>query len=123
MSTAKPATQPTTSSEQTYFRSFDTGEGKYSIYDVIYTCPKSGSLLEVYHEREPLKARNAYQWKKLFDSRSSTTSWPYGSGVWAMKEWIVPSLKDENIVSMCEGNTNLFWAERLGRQLLSRTWA
>ena len=102
---------------QTYFRSFDSGEGKYSIYDVIYTCPKSGSLLEVYHEREPLRTRNAYQWKKLFDSRSSTTSWPYGSGVWAMKEWVVPSLKDENIVSMCEGNTNLFWAERLGRQL------
>lgn len=112
-------TQPADSETdaQTYFRSFDTGEGKYSIYDVIYTCPKSGSLLEVYHEREPLRARNAYQWKKLFDSRSSTTKWPYGSGVWAMKEWIVPSLRDENIVSMCEGNTNLFWAERLGRQL------
>jgi len=112
-------TKPTDSETdaQTYFRSFDTGEGKYSIYDVIYTCPESGSLLEVYHEREPLRTRNAYQWKKLFDSRSSTTKWPYGSGVWAMKEWIVPSLKDENIVSMCEGNTNLFWAERLGRQL------
>ena len=84
---------------------------------MIYTSPKTGGLLEVYHEREPLKTRNAYQWKKLFDSRSSTTKWPYGSGVWAMKEWVVPSLKDENIVSMCEGNTNLFWAERLGRQL------
>ncbi len=104
-------------SSNVYFRSFDSGEGQHSIYDVIYTCPKSGSLLEVYHEREPLRSLNAYQWKKLFDSRSSTTKWPYGSGVWAMKEWVIPSLKDENIVSMCEGNTNLFWAERLGRQL------
>ena len=113
------ANEPTSSETdaQTYFRCFDSGEGKHSIYDVIYTSPKTGGLLEVYHEREPLKTRNAYQWKKLFDSRSSTTKWPYGSGVWAMKEWIVPSLKDENIVSMCEGNTNLFWAERLGRQL------
>ena len=112
-------TQPaeSTTDAQTYFRSFDTSEGKYSIYDVIYKCPNSGSLLEVYHEREPLRKLNAYQWKKLFDSRSSTTSWPYGSGVWAMKEWVVPSLKDENIVSMCEGNTNLFWASRLGKQL------
>ena len=28
---------------------------KFSIYDVIYTCPSCGSLLEVHHEREPLK--------------------------------------------------------------------
>ena len=117
MTTLTPESTSSETDAQTYFRCFDSGEGKHSIYDVIYTSPKTGGLLEVYHEREPLKTRNAYQWKKLFDSRSSTTKWPYGSGVWAMKEWVVPSLKDENIVSMCEGNTNLFWAERLGRQL------
>ena len=117
MTTLTPEPTSSETDAQTYFRCFDSGEGKHSIYDVIYTSPKTGGLLEVYHEREPLKTRNAYQWKKLFDSRSSTTKWPYGSGVWAMKEWVVPSLKDENIVSMCEGNTNLFWAERLGRQL------
>ena len=112
-------TEPTdiSTEAQTYFRCFAGCEGKHSIYDVIYRCPKCDSLLEVYHEREPLKKRNAYKWQQLFDSRSSTTSWPYGSGVWAMREWVVPSLKDENVVSMCEGNTNLFWAERLGRQL------
>ena len=112
-------TQPadTATDSQTYFRCFAGCDGKHSIYDVIYTCPSCGSLLEVYHEREPLKVRNAYKWQQLFDSRSSTTNWPYGSGVWSMREWVIPSLKDENVVSMCEGNTNLFWAERLGRQL------
>ncbi len=103
--------------DQVHFRSFDGHEGEYSIYDVIYRCPKSGGLLEVYHPREPLRSRNAYQWKQLFDSRASTTAWPYGSGVWSMKEWVIPSLRNENIVSMCEGNTNLFWADRLGKQL------
>jgi threonine synthase len=73
--------------------------------------------LEVHHEREPLRARNAYQWQQLFDSRASTTSWPYGSGVWGMREWVIPDLRDENVVSMNEGNTNLFWADRLGKQL------
>ena len=84
---------------------------------MIYTCPSCGSLLEVHHEREPLKNRNAYQWQQLFDSRASTSTWPYGSGVWGMREWVIPSLADENVVSMFEGNTNLFWAERLGKQL------
>ncbi len=100
-----------------YFRCFAGCSGKHSIYDVIYTCPTCGGLLEVYHEREPLRQRNAYQWQQLFDSRASTSDWPYGSGVWGMREWVIPSLANENVVSMFEGNTNLFWAERLGQQL------
>ena len=113
------ALSPAKSNEKqhVYFRCFAGCEGKHSIYDVIYRCPKCDSLLEVYHEREPLLTKNAYKWQQLFDSRASTTHWPYGSGVWGMREWVIPNLRDENVVSMCEGNTNLFWAERLGRQL------
>lgn len=104
-------------SQRVHFRCFAGCSGQYSIYDVIYRCPKCDSLLEVYHDRESLREKNAYQWQRLFDSRASTTNWPYGSGVWGMREWVVPDLRDENVVSMCEGNTNLFWAERLGQQL------
>ena len=43
--------------------------------------------------------------------------YPYGSGVWAKKEWVVPFIDNENIVSTFEGNTNLFWANRYGKQL------
>lgn len=102
---------------QTNFRCFSGCPGRYSVFDVIYTCPTCGGLLEVEHPLEPLRERNPYKWQTLFDSRSSTTTWPYGSGVWAFREWIIPELRDENIVSMCEGNTNLFWADRLGKQL------
>ena len=109
--------KPITASQTVYFRCVAGCTAKHSIFDVIYTCPSCGSLLEVYHEREPLKKRNAYQWQQLFDSRASTSIWPYGSGVWGMREWVIPALADENVVSMFEGNTNLFWAERLGRQL------
>lgn len=104
-------------SQSSYFRCIAGCSGKHSIFDVIYSCPTCGSLLEVIHEIEPLKKRNAYQWQQLFDSRASTSTWPYGSGVWAMREWVIPELADENVVSMFEGNTNLFWAERLGKQL------
>jgi threonine synthase len=117
MTTLTSEASGTAVDSQTYFRCFAGCEGKHSIYDVIYTCPTCGSLLEVYHEREPLKVRNAYKWQQLFATRSSSTNWPYASGVWSMREWVVPTLKDENIVSMCEGNTNVFWADRLGKQL------
>jgi threonine synthase len=100
-----------------YFRCIAGCSAKHSLFDVIYTCPSCGSLLEVHHEREPLKERSADQWKQLFDSRTATTKWPYGSGVWGLREWVIPSLADENVVSMFEGNTNLFWADRLGKQL------
>ncbi|EMI23719.1 MAG: threonine synthase [Rhodopirellula sp.] len=109
--------KPDVDHQTTYFRCISGCSAKHSIFDVIYTCPTCGSLLEVYHEREPLKKKNAYQWQQLFDSRASTSKWPFGSGVWGMREWVVPSLADENVVSMFEGNTNLFWAERLGAQL------
>ncbi len=99
------------------FRCFAGCEGRHSIFEVIYTCPKCGGLLEVHHELEPLKRNNAYQWQKLFDSRASTSAWPFGSGVWGLREWVLPNVADENIVSMFEGNTNLFWADRLGKQL------
>lgn len=106
-----------------YYRSFADGSGHYSLYDVIYRCPRTGSLLEVHHELEPLRQTSASEWKTRIDKRAASTQWPYGSGVWAMKEWVVPSLRDENVVSMFEGNTNLFWAQRLGERLgLSDLW-
>ncbi len=111
-----PTTSPGDSST-VYFRCFSGCSGKHSIYDVIYRCPQCNGLLEVHHEREPLQTRSPEDWKALFTSRASTSVWPYGSGVWGLREWVIPSLADENVVSMFEGNTNLFWAERLGQQL------
>lgn len=102
---------------QAHFRCFRGCPGEYSLYDVIYTCPTCGGLLEVHHDLEALRRRSAAEWRTLLDRRVGTTEWPYGSGVWGMREWVAPDLRDENVVSMYEGNTNLFWAERLGRQL------
>jgi threonine synthase len=99
------------------FRCFRGCPGEYSLYEVIYTCPACGGLLEVHHDLERLRAKSAAEWREVIDQRVGTTLWPYGSGVWGMREWVVPDLRDENVVSMYEGNSNLFWAERLGRQL------
>jgi threonine synthase len=105
------------------FRCVAGCEGSYDIEQVIYHCPKCGELLEVQHDLAALKRRSAAAWVKLFDERSGTSRWPYGSGVWGKKEWVIPHLADESIVSLHEGGTNLFWAERYGRTLgLSELW-
>ena len=91
--------------------------GEYSPFEVIYRCPACGGLLEMAHDVEALKDRNAADWMRLFTGRTHATEWPYGSGVWGKKEWILPGIDDENIVSMFEGHTNLFWAERLGKEI------
>ena len=54
---------------------------------------------------------------RLFDDRYKRTQWPYGSAVWGKKEWVAPHVRDENVVSMDEGGTNMLWAERFGREI------
>ncbi len=90
---------------------------RYSIYDVVYRCEDCGGLLNVEHDLEALKDHSAEEWKQIFDRRSRSNEWPYGSGVWGKKEWVCPQIDDENIISMFEGHTNLFWAERLGAEI------
>lgn len=89
----------------------------------MYTCPTCGGLLEVVHDMDALKDRSGPAWTKLFDERYRVNQWPYGSGVWGKREWVMPCVADEEIVSMYEGGTNLFWAERYGKQLgLNELW-
>lgn len=88
--------------------------GEYPLYEVIYACPGCGGLLQVRHDLKALRQRGAKEWKQLMSARVGSTEWPYGSGVWGIREWVVPDLRDDNVVSMYEGNSNLFWAERLG---------
>ncbi|HPP87227.1 MAG TPA: threonine synthase [bacterium] len=91
---------------------------KYSLDEIVYRCGECGDLLEVRHDLSALKKmKSGEQWKKLFDSRLGTTQWPYGSGVWSKKEFVLPEIDNENIISMFEGNTNLFWARRFGKIL------
>jgi threonine synthase len=91
--------------------------GEYDLEQAIYRCPACGDLLEVVHDLDALRQDTADEWKKRFDDRYKRTEWPYGSAVWGKKEWVCPGVRDENIVSMDEGGTNLMWAERFGSQL------
>jgi threonine synthase len=105
-----------------WFRDAETQTGRWELDEIVYRSP-SGGLLEVAHDLELLKGRSAAGWMKLWESRYKRTQWPFSSGVWGKKELVLPNIPDEHIVSLDEGGTNLFWAERFGREIgLADLW-
>jgi threonine synthase len=99
------------------FRCFAGCAGEYPLTRPIYRCPTCDGLLQVSHDVEALRDRSAAAWMKVFDERWMRTQWPFGSGVWGKREWVAPEMPDDCIVSTSEGGSNVFWAERLGREI------
>ncbi len=99
-----------------WFESLNDPSERHGLDEVVYT-DQEGGLLHVVHDMEELAKTSADEWKKLFESRAHRNQWPYGSGVWGKKEWVLPDIDNDNVVSMYEGHTNLFWAERYGREI------
>ena len=100
-----------------WFQCINGCSGQYDLTQIIYKCPDCGELLEVAHDINELKKKSAQEWKDLFDERYRRHEWPYGSSIWGKKELVCPNVDNENIVSTYEGGSNLFWADRLGKQL------
>ena len=106
-----------------WFQCIEGCKKKYALNEIIYRCRNCGGLLEVSHNLELLKKYDAGTWKKLFDERYRRTEYPYGSSVWGKKEWVCPDVENHNVVSIYEGGSNLFWAERLGKEIgLNDLW-
>jgi threonine synthase len=95
----------------------DCGEPPHALSEIIYTCPRCSSLLEVRHDLGALKTKTGSQWREHFDRRLGAIKWPFASGVWNKLELVLPEIDPEKIISMCEGNSNLFWAKRFGEEL------
>lgn len=99
-----------------WFEAQDNPNERYPLTDVVYYS-QSGGLLNVAHDMAALRQKSPQEWKSLFEQRWMRTTWPYGSGVWGKKEWVCPTVDDAHVVSMFEGGSNLFWAERLGAEI------
>ena len=118
--------------------------GRYSVFDVIYRCPRCAGLLEVAHDEAALAAaRSGAAWRDLFDQESGVRGQRSevrdqrseirgqefeirrpssgipgpSSGVWSKHEWVLPQLRAEKIVSLGEGNTPLLPVPRLAKSL------
>lgn len=102
---------------KSWFQCINGCSQRHNLNEIIYRCPECGELLEVQHDMDELKKRSGDEWKEIFEHRYRKNEWPYGSSVWGKKELVCPNLDNKNIVSTYEGGTNLFWAERLGKQI------
>jgi len=86
----------------------------YPLFEIRYACDACGDLLEVAHDRAALKAqRDGAGWRALFEERMRTPGGPHRSGVWRYHELILPDLPLDEVVTMPEGNTNLYRVPRL----------
>src|SRR5690606_35053492 len=92
-------------------------DARYPLTKPVYQCERCQSLLEVHHPPETLTQRTPEEWRALFSSRHYTQPGPDGSGVWRYREWVLPDLPTEDIVTLGEGGTPLVRAERLGDEL------
>ncbi len=100
-----------------WFQAVDDPDERYGLDEVVYAS-RSGGLLEVRHDTDAWRAtHDAAGWRDLFDARHGRTRYPFGSGVWSRLEWVQPQLDPERVVSLFEGNSNLFWADRYGKML------
>jgi threonine synthase len=99
-----------------WFQSIHDAGERYELDEIVYQA-RDGALLEVVHDIDELRKTSADEWKALFRQRNIGSEFPYGSGVWGKKEWVLPNVANESVVSMFEGHTNLFWAERYGAEL------
>ncbi len=73
--------------------------------------------MQVSHDKKALQKLSASEWKNLFDSRLGKPQFPNNSGIWNKIEWVLPSIKTENIVSCGEGNTHLYDTRRMAQDL------
>lgn len=96
---------------------------QYSIDEILFRCPKCNGLLDVVHNLDHIKKISSNEWKELFDNRFRSGEYPYSSGVWGKKEWVLPELKEENIVSLGEGGTPLIPLPHFAKELqLENIW-
>lgn len=95
----------------------------YPLDEAVFECRKCGELLEVRHDLDELRRKPADGWKELWAARYHSGEWPYGGGVWGKKELVCPEIRNENIVSLNEGASNLLRTDRLGNGIgLDHLW-
>ena len=80
-----------------------------SMAEIRYACDACGDRLEVVHDLDRLRSEHSpAAWRALFDGRLGARDGVHRSGVWRYHELILPDLPESAIVSMPEGNTNLY---------------
>jgi len=93
-----------------------SGKETYPLSQIVYK-DSAGSLLGVSHDCSAWKSRSPEEWKNLFGNRRSSFAPADLSGVWSKRELVLPELPVEDIVTLQEGWTPLFNAQKLAKEI------
>ena len=105
-----------TPQKRAWFQSINPANTKpYSLDQIVYRCPETGDLLEVRQNMAELKKTSAQAWRDLFEKRWRSQNKADASGIWGKREWVLPDLPVDDIVTLGEGATPLFSGNELSR--------
>ncbi len=87
-----------------YYKCLGCNE-RFGIDELLYTCPKCGSVLLLYSEgNELLESLDGSKWKKIFDYRK-LLNYPAIKGIFLFYEFIAPVIPLSSIICLGEGQT------------------
>lgn len=98
-----------------HFRSIANHSVRHELEEVVYD--HEGSLLEVHHPLEALKVHSGEEWKEIFAARLGSMDLADRSGVWSKREWVLPQIPHEHIVTLAEGWNPLLPDPRTAKRL------
>ncbi|PLX20864.1 threonine synthase [Candidatus Parcubacteria bacterium] len=106
--------------KQTWIECIGCGFQAELLQERKFKCPKCGNLFDIKHNLDLLEMYPA-GWTQKFDARARRTDLGktdnplFHSGVWRFKEWIMPYLPTNDIVTLGEGNVPI---TKAGKNLL-----
>ena len=103
---APPSDSQDKPKHRAWFQSWDDPSERYELDEVVYN-DRNGGLLQVVHDTDELKKTPAAEWRRLFQERAAKNQWPYGSGVWGYKEWVLPEVDPPSAIKSA-GNKDCF---------------
>ncbi len=92
-------------------------DGVHDVFQPLFSCPTCGGLVDVAHDLAPLQQHAAEDWRARIAARAISPSPIDQSGVWAFREWVMPGLRDDEIVTLGEGRTPLLDVPHLQKSL------
>ncbi len=85
-------------------------EARHSIDELLYTCPRCGSVLLLEDRNfEELKKTTPQEWRAKFDARAASKTNAL-RGIFRFYELLAPVLEEEDILYLGEGNTPIIEA-------------
>ena len=90
-------------------------EGDLDLFTPHFACPRCGGLVDVVHDEQALARHGPETWRQRLAARASSADPLDRSGVWRFREWVMPDLSPDEVVTAGEGLAPLMQSAQLAR--------